>query len=646
MNFKKLFLWMGVGILISFLYFISYAPRSDDNNIRLARVKKIDFDIQVNTVGVLDAARFHTVSSEIRGNKGKIISLIEDGKRVGKGDILVRFDPTPFETEILSLSGEVSAHAAVLQASEQLLKWEKSQVAREIKVAEFELSSARLELKEMRHGEGPMRLAQFESDMEDAKQEYQKHESFLKELKKLKERGFSNPTEISQAEEKVLQLKRVFEISKRKYDSFREYLLPSQIENAEAKVQRSRMELEQAKKSGSYKIGKAMAAVKKARLQLKNVEEKQRQSQRELDKTVVTAPFSGIAVLFESFMGDRKRKPRIGDAVWQNKPILYLPDISSFIVKTKVREVDLYKVRKNQAVNICADAYPDMIFTGRVLSIGALAEKTRDLGMEKYFQVTISVGGQDQRLRPGMTARVAILSERVKDVLSIPIQSVFSEGKGKFCYRYNDGYFEKTPVEIGAQNEYFAEIATGLEHEDRVSLTMPDPDKVKTALTPAPDRIRFNGDATAHAGMREEARIVRKKKPDPIPVEKKKKKSVQDTRQPDADKKSVRISKLRSVSEHRRPAARQKMSYSVQAGICHEKRNAESMVSELRRKGYEAYLFEAYDSKKQKWFAVRTGDYADLKTASRAAFSFRKRENTKPVVTRINSLRPVRIKGL
>jgi len=202
---------------------------------------------------------------------------------------------------------------------------------------------------------------------------------------------------------------------------------------------------------------------------------------------------------------------------------------------------------------------------------------------------------------------------------------------------------KKMPVEIGAQNEYFAEIAAGLEHGDRVTLTEPDPDKVRTVLTPAPDRMRFNGDSTAYAGMHKETRTVRKKKPNPIPPEKK---PVQDIRQPDADKKSIRISKLRSVSEHQKPVARQKMAYSVQAGACQEKKNAEIIVSKLRRKGYEAYLFEAYDSKKQKWFTVRIGDYADLETASRAAFSFRKKENTEPVVTRINSLRPVRIKGL
>ena len=55
----------------------------------------------------MDAARTHMISSAVRGDKGKIIFLVEDGSSVAKDDILIRLDPTPFETEIHRLGGEV-----------------------------------------------------------------------------------------------------------------------------------------------------------------------------------------------------------------------------------------------------------------------------------------------------------------------------------------------------------------------------------------------------------------------------------------------------------------------------------------------------------------------------------------------------------
>jgi len=66
------------------------------------------------------------VSSNIRGNKGKIISLVGDGSWVEKGDVLVRLDPSPFEKEVHRLQGKVDSLDAAVQASDQLVSWEKT----------------------------------------------------------------------------------------------------------------------------------------------------------------------------------------------------------------------------------------------------------------------------------------------------------------------------------------------------------------------------------------------------------------------------------------------------------------------------------------------------------------------------------------
>jgi len=317
-------------------------------------------------------------------------------------------------------------------------------------------------------------MAQLEGDLEDAMQEYQKHESYLSELKKLAHKEVSGLSEISQAQAKTHQLKRMYDIAQKKYDSYKNFVVPSQIEKAKSNSLRAEMELSQIKRSSLFKVARATAAVEKAKRELETAEAKLRKIQHVLEKTIIRAPFPGIAVLFESYRGNEKRLPRIGDTVWQNQPILYLPDISSFIVKTKIREIDLYKVRKNQKVTIRIDAFPKEGFTGKVVFIGALAEKSPELGREKYFQLTVSVDDTQIPLKPGMTARVSILSKRIKNELSVPIQSIFSDSDSKFCYKFNDGGFQKTPVKIQDQNEDFVTIKAGLDEGDRVSLAAPD----------------------------------------------------------------------------------------------------------------------------------------------------------------------------
>lgn len=477
-NIKK---WWGLGLGFFALGLIltSYVSFSVGvSELPVAVVKRGSFTIEVNSVGTLDAARSHVVSSKIKGNNGKIIFLAEDGAWVEENDALVKFDPSSFEEKIISLTGKVKSFEAVLDSVNQALSWEKSQVEREIKVAELNLKTSRLELSKLVNGDGPLQLAQLKGEMMENRQETLKYENFVKDLERLADKGFSNPAEIKLAKSKAAQLKEFHEISRKKYISYKDYILPSQIESAKAGINQAKIESEQSKKGGAFKVAKAMAAVEKAWQDLGTLKIKLKQAQLELSKTVIRAPFKGIVVLHETFRDNVKRKPRVSDTVWQNQPILYLPDIESVVVKTRIREIDLHKIKKGKPAKIKVDAYPDVKFSGKVSAIGALAKSAAGnssaTGKEKYFQLTITVDVADTRLRPGMTARVSVLSDTALDALIAPIHSIFEEGGKTYCYRYSDGEYHKTYIKIGRQNDDFTEILSGLKEGDTLSLTEPE----------------------------------------------------------------------------------------------------------------------------------------------------------------------------
>jgi HlyD family secretion protein len=425
-------------------------------------------------VGLLDTERSHTISSAIGGNKGKILYLIEDGTWVKKGDVLVRLDATPFEEAVRSLKGTIEVLEVEVEGAKQKVEWEKNQTEREIRTAEFNLKAAQLELKKVVEGDGPLQLAQYREEMERAKEEHARYQSYLRDLEALSEKGFSNPTEMALATEKAMELKERYEAADKKYVSYKEHVLPSLIEAAKAKAERAEMELEQTKKGAVFKVAAAFAAVGEAEGKLRATRESLNQAESDLEKTTIYAPFSGIAILFETFRDGEKRKPRVGDQAWQNQPLLYLPDMSSMIVKTQIREIDLHKVELEQQCTIKVDAYPDALFEGQVNFIGVLASKRFEGGIgEKYFQLTISLHGDDPRLRPGMTARVSILTDSVKSALCVPSQAVFDEEGKKYCYLHTGRGFTKTEVSLGKQNEDLAEIVSGLKEGDKVSLVRP-----------------------------------------------------------------------------------------------------------------------------------------------------------------------------
>ena len=466
--------------LIFFLSMVGYFAVSNklgneqDGEFQISLVEERNFEIQVTTIGVLDTSRSHMLSSEIRSDDAKIIFIVEDGKHVNSGEVLVGIDPTPFEERIHKLESEVKAIESGLQAKSQILEWEKNQLEKNINAVKFNLKVSELELERLINGEGPLQLNQYVVEVNKIKKEYEKFIIYRRDLGKLKEGGFENESEIEQADDQIEELKEKFEAARNKLTSYRDHVFPLSVKSAEAKLEKARSDILQTRNGGVFKIAKAVADVQETKSRLHSKKTELKQAENELEKTQLRAPFKGIAILYEAYRDGEKRKPRIGDRVIRNQPILYLPDISSMVVNTNIREIDLNKVSLGQEATISVDAYPDAKLLGNVNFIGALASEIHGQGVGgKYFKVSVDVATEDMRLRPGMTARIHILSEKIKDALTIPIASVFKEKNTTFCYKFDGERFFRKELKIGRQNFDFVQVLSGLEKGDKVSLVRP-----------------------------------------------------------------------------------------------------------------------------------------------------------------------------
>ena len=195
----------------------------------------------------------------------------------------------------------------------------------------------------------------------------------------------------------------------------------------------------------------------------------------QIELTVIKAQNEGMVVHREDFRNGQKRKPRVGDQILKNQVILDLPDMSSAIVKTRIKEIDLYKIHKGTPVFVEIDAYPDLILKGEIESVGVLGivDYTK-MGDQKYFEVVVRLVDTDERLRPGMTSRVNIQAYKIENQLAIPIQGLFEEDKKHFCYVENMwGECYKQPVKVGWFNDQWVEIKEGLQEYDKVLLVLP-----------------------------------------------------------------------------------------------------------------------------------------------------------------------------
>ncbi len=469
-----------IGGIVAAVVILILAMRSGSGDVVLTdEVVRRDVVVSVRAVGRLDAAESTVVSSQIRGDAGKILFLIEDGTRVERGDVLVRLDPTPFEDEVLRLEAVTQENEALVAAQEQILEWEKNQAERDVTNAEFELTVAQLDLERLEKGEGPLELAKLEEAATKAGQEYEEKSRYLADLEELEKNGYAYPAEIAQIRDKIEEASRLHESTTRQFESYRDYVFPTLSKKARARVAQARTDVERTKKGVGFTVGKAIAALREARQKLESSQALLAQARQELEATVIGAPLDGMAVVQQTYQGGSNRKLRVGDVVWQNQPLVYLPSLFSMVVETQVREVDLHKVAVGKPVSVFVDAYPRLRLSGQVESIGVLAEAREESGSsEKYFQVVVSVTGEEPRLRPGMTARVDIESAEARDVLAVPVHAVFHQDGKYITYVGARSNYEMREVTVGIQSEEFVEIVTGLSEGEDVALSRPPADEI------------------------------------------------------------------------------------------------------------------------------------------------------------------------
>ncbi|ABW68227.1 SH3 type 3 domain protein [Desulfosudis oleivorans Hxd3] len=86
--------------------------------------------------------------------------------------------------------------------------------------------------------------------------------------------------------------------------------------------------------------------------------------------------------------------------------------------------------------------------------------------------------------------------------------------------------------------------------------------------------------------------------------------------------------------------------FSVQAGVYKIRENAISMLSDLKGKGYDPYIFQTVGDTGETLYAVRIGDYETLQDAYAVTTHFQSKENRPAIVTYINSLKTVSVEDV
>ena len=174
----------------------------------------------------------------------------------------------------------------------------------------------------------------------------------------------------------------------------------------------SKQELEQIE--ASYQI--ALSQSEQANANLLSAED-------ELSKTRLTAPKYGIVTSITKEEGEMAVGGMFNPGV-----LMIVADLSKMEVEVDVNENDVINIEIGDTSEIEIDAYPDTIFYGVVSEIAHTAQST-NMGVQSQvtnFKVKVRMISVPEKIRPGMSSTVNIITETLSAAIAIPIQSLTS----------------------------------------------------------------------------------------------------------------------------------------------------------------------------------------------------------------------------
>ena len=174
----------------------------------------------------------------------------------------------------------------------------------------------------------------------------------------------------------------------------------------------SKQELEQIE--ASYQI--ALSQSEQSNANLLSAED-------ELSKTRLTAPKYGIVTSLTKEEGEMAVGGMFNPGV-----LMTVADLSRMEVEVDVNENDVVNIEVGDTSEIEIDAYPDTVFFGVVSEIAHTAQSL-NMGSQQQvtnFKVKVKMLSVPDKIRPGMSSTVNIISETIENALSIPIQSLTS----------------------------------------------------------------------------------------------------------------------------------------------------------------------------------------------------------------------------
>ena len=393
----------------------------NNDSIPFMIVEKGDIQEVVSAVGAVMPHKRNLITAPIGG---KILKLCPEATFVNEGDLLVQFDTTEIEKELLTKE----------------LELKKAQANLDKAIAEFNL----LEIQSKFNVESKKSAQTFiEAELKNTQKN-------LEREKRLYSEKIGTIIDVEDAQ--------------------------SVVRAKSAELENSEIDIEIAEITNTSSFIKKNTEINLKKFELKKAEENYDTVKKNFTSAIIKSPCEGI-VIYASEWAGVTLKTSEGDEVNKNSLLMTITDISNLVVETEIRENEITKVKIGQKVKLIQKGTSgDIVFDGKVKTIISVASenpKYAGIPFRGVYTVIIDVTNDNNKknhLYPGMNIETNIITNDLKNIIYIPLIGVISKDGEKFVnLKTNDG-FKEHKIVVSAEIQGYAVIKEGLKEGDKIGI--------------------------------------------------------------------------------------------------------------------------------------------------------------------------------
>jgi len=180
-------------------------------------------------------------------------------------------------------------------------------------------------------------------------------------------------------------------------------------------------------------------------------------AQAALNNTVLSAPFSGQV---------DKDNVVVGSIASPNTPVITISN-NNLEIDTNIPEINMAGAKIGDNAEVTLDAFGNnTVFPATVISIDSATSIVNGISV---YAARLKFKNPDDKIKPGMTANIAVISDTHSNVLIIPKSAVIQQN-GKYFVMVDKGKSQKESreVTVGLRDDKNVEILSGLKSGEKI----------------------------------------------------------------------------------------------------------------------------------------------------------------------------------